>query len=66
MKNPLEKNDHKILIAGVIIGAVAAGAAAYLLLTEDGAELRKQLSAQLEKFLGRDAQEDEAIANEGK
>ena len=54
MKNPFEKNDHKVLIAGIVIGAAAAGAAAYLLLTDHGAELRSELGAQLEKLLGRE------------
>ena len=42
------------MIAGIVIGAVAAGAAAYLLLTEKGAELRSEIGAQLDKLLGRE------------
>jgi len=38
MKNPFEKNHNTGLIAGAVIGAVAAAAAVYLLLTDDGAE----------------------------
>jgi hypothetical protein len=29
MKNPFQKNDHKLLLAGVLFGSIAAGAAAY-------------------------------------
>jgi gas vesicle protein len=44
MKNPFEKNDHKVLIAGIIIGSVAAGAAAYLFLTETGSSVRQEIA----------------------
>ncbi|WP_162996879.1 hypothetical protein [Mucilaginibacter kameinonensis] len=29
MKNPFQKNDHKLLLAVVLFGSIAAGAAAY-------------------------------------
>ena len=47
MKNPFEKNDHKVLIAGIVIGSLAAGAAAYLFLTETGSQVRRQLTGHL-------------------
>lgn len=66
MKNPFEKNDHKVLIAGILIGSIAAGAAAYLFLTEPGSQVRAQLAGHLgrirDAFIG--AQSAEA-ANEG-
>jgi gas vesicle protein len=49
MKNPFEKNDHKVLIAGVIIGSVVVGAAAYLFLTETGANVRRELTGHLNR-----------------
>ncbi len=56
MKNPFEKNDHKVLIAGILIGTVVAGATAYLFLTETGTEVRGQLAGHFgrlrETFLG--------------
>lgn len=58
MKNPFEKNDHKVLIAGIAIGALAAGAAAYLFLTETGKEVRGQLAGHFSRlrdtFLGHE------------
>jgi hypothetical protein len=53
MKNPLEKNDHKVLIAGIIIGSVIAGAAAYLFLTETGTTVCRELTGHLNRV--RDA-----------
>lgn len=50
MKNPFEKNDHKVLIAGIVIGSVAAGAAAYLFLTETGASVRQQLAGHFNRM----------------
>jgi len=47
MNNPLEKKDHTLLITGIVIGAIAAGAATYLLYTESGNELREKLMGQL-------------------
>jgi gas vesicle protein len=43
MKNPFERNDHRVLIGGVIAGSVIAGAAAYLFLTETGSSVRRQV-----------------------
>lgn len=48
MKNPFERNDHRILIGGVIAGSVIAGAAAYLFLTETGSSVRRQLAGRFD------------------
>ena len=50
MKNPFEKNDHRILIGGVIAGSVIAGAAAYLFLTETGTSVRRQVADRLKRL----------------
>ena len=50
MKNPFEKNDHRTLIAGVAIGAIAAGAVTYLFLSDTGAQLREQLIGQFGRW----------------
>lgn len=50
MKNPFEKNDHRILIGGVIAGSVIAGAAAYLFLTETGSSVRRQVADSLSRM----------------
>jgi gas vesicle protein len=47
MKNPLAKKDHAGLIVGLVIGAFAAGALAYLYLTGSGDKLRKSIKQQL-------------------
>jgi hypothetical protein len=68
MKNPFEKNDHKVLIGGIVIGSLVVGAAAYLLLTETGKQVREQLSGHLSRmldtFMGNepDAAEEETPA----
>ena len=50
MKNPFEKNDHRILIGGAIAGSVIAGAAAYLFLTETGTTVRRQVADRLSRM----------------
>jgi len=50
MKNPFEKNDHKVLIAGIVIGSVVIGAAAYLFLTETGASVRGELAGHFNRM----------------
>lgn len=64
MKNPFEKNDHKILIAGILFGSAVAGAVAYLFLTRTGSQLRKQLTGHLgrmrDSFLGIEPQDEPA------
>lgn len=47
MKNPFQKEDHTVLIAGLVIGAAAAGTAAYLFLTENGGEIRRTIGDKL-------------------
>lgn len=64
MKNPFEKNDHKILIAGAVVGSIAAGAAAYLFLTETGSQVRQQLAGHFgrmrDAFMGGRAEEPQS------
>jgi hypothetical protein len=48
MKNSIEKNNSQVLIP-VLIGAAAAAALAYFLISEDTAEIRGELSVSLEK-----------------
>jgi gas vesicle protein len=50
MKNPFERNDHRILIGGVIAGSVIAGAAAYLFLTETGSSVRRQVTDRIDRL----------------
>lgn len=50
MKNPFERNDHKILIGGAIAGSIIAGAAAYLFLTETGTSVRRQVADRLDRL----------------
>ena len=61
MKNPFEKNDHKLLIGGIVLGSIAAGAVAYLFLTETGSQVRKELAGHfnrmLDTFLGNTPEE---------
>ncbi|HEY9000989.1 MAG TPA: YtxH domain-containing protein [Mucilaginibacter sp.] len=60
MKNPFERNDHRVLIGGVIAGSVIAGAAAYLFLTETGSTIRRDVADRLDrlkqKFFGNGTQ----------
>jgi gas vesicle protein len=48
MKNPLERNRSQVLIP-VLVGAAAAAALAYFLISDDTAELREELSESLGK-----------------
>ena len=52
MKNPLEKNDHRILIGGAIAGSVIAGAAIYLFLTETGTSVRRRVADRFDRMKG--------------
>lgn len=47
MKNPFARHDNTALIASLAVGSVAAGAAAYLFMTERGSNMRHQL---MERF----------------
>lgn len=47
MKNPFKKSDHTVLIAGIAIASVAAGALAYLFLSESGDETRRSLKKKI-------------------
>ena len=57
MRNPLKKNNSNTLIAGIIIGSVAAGSAAYLLFTKAGTAVRQQI-AEYVKSLKNNASTD--------
>jgi gas vesicle protein len=48
MNNPLDNKKSQILIP-VLVGAAAAGALAYFLISEDTAELREELGESLAK-----------------
>ena len=50
MKNPFKKSDHTVLIAGIAIASVAAGALAYLFLSESGNEARKILKKKIKEI----------------
>ena len=50
MNNPFEKKDYKTLIAAALLGSVAAGAATYVLLTDEDAELRGELLSRFNKI----------------
>lgn len=47
MKKLFAKHDNTALIASLAIGSVAAGAAAYLFMTEKGSQMRQSL---MERF----------------
>jgi hypothetical protein len=53
MKNPFEKENHNSLIAAVLLGSVAAGAIAYMFLSDKGAEVRIRVKKKL-KALAKD------------
>lgn len=44
MNNPLEKKDNNLVLP-IILGAAAAAAITYLLISEDGTEIREKISA---------------------
>jgi ribosome recycling factor len=54
MKNPLKKEDHTTLVVMLGLTAVAAGAVAYLFLTEQGEDTRKSLKKKI-KEIAKDA-----------
>ena len=49
MKNPFEKQNHTGLIAGIVISSLAAGAIAYLFLTDKGKDTRKSMKKKIKK-----------------
>lgn len=53
MKNPFQRNDHKLLIAGIAVGTAAAGTAAYLFFSNHGNELREKLSSRVANLFTR-------------
>jgi gas vesicle protein len=57
MKNPLQKNNYTPLIVAAAIVSVAAGAAAFLFLTDSGNEARKSLKKKIKK-IAKDAAVD--------
>lgn len=63
MKNPFERNNHKLLISGIVIGTVATSAAAYLFLTENGKQVRSRLNGQLAKIRNSFSGKQEIQAN---
>jgi len=64
MKNPFKKNNHTALIGAIVIGSVAAGAIAFLFLTEIGNDARKSLKKKIKSF-AKDAAVD-AISKKAK
>jgi gas vesicle protein len=57
MKNPFKKSDHTVIIAGIAIASVAAGALAYLFLSESGEETRKSLKKKIKEIAKNAASE---------
>lgn len=49
MKNPFEKQDNSAFIATVLIGSIAAGAIAYLYLTQSGSHARGGIKRKLKE-----------------
>ncbi|WP_179412152.1 hypothetical protein HDF19_02615 [Mucilaginibacter sp. E4BP6] len=50
MKNPFKKSDHTVLIAGIAIASVAAGALAYLFLSDSSNQTRKTLKKKIKEI----------------
>ena len=53
MKNPFERRDNTVLVASVVVGSVAVGAATYWLLTEAGTKVRERLTTQFNSLRSR-------------
>jgi len=53
MRNPLQRNNHTLLVTGIAVGTVAIGAAAYLFLSESGEQFRGRLTSHLDNWFGR-------------
>ncbi len=50
MKNPFERQNHTILFATIAVSTLAAGAIAFLFLTEKGGDTRKSLKKKIKKI----------------
>jgi len=57
MRNPFKKDNHTALIGAIVIGTVAAGAIAFLFLTEIGNDTRKSLKKKI-KSIAKDTAAD--------
>ena len=57
MRNPFKKDNHTALIGAIVIGTVAAGAIAFLFLTELGNDTRRSLKKKI-KSIAKDAAAD--------
>jgi gas vesicle protein len=57
MRNPFKKDNHVALIGAIVIGTVAAGAIAFLFLTELGNDTRRSLKKKI-KSIAKDAATD--------
>jgi hypothetical protein len=57
MKNPFKRDDHTALIAAIAIAGIAAGAFAFLYLTDKGKGARKGLKKKI-KSIVKDAAVD--------
>lgn len=57
MRNPFKKDNHIALIGAIVISTVAAGAIAFLFLTEIGNDTRKSLKKKVKSF-AKDAAAD--------
>jgi hypothetical protein len=54
MKNPFKKKDNTAIIATIAVASIAAGAVAYLFLTESGGSVRSDLKKKI-KSIAKDA-----------
>ncbi len=57
MKNPFKKKDNTAIIAAVAVASLAAGAVAYLFLTDNGSDLRSGWKKKI-KDIAKDAAVD--------
>ncbi|MFA6083528.1 hypothetical protein [Mucilaginibacter sp.] len=64
MKNPFERQNHTLLFAAIAVTTLAAGAIAFLFLTEKGEDTHKSLKKKIKK-IAKDAAVD-AVAKKTK
>jgi gas vesicle protein len=57
MKNPLKKEGHTTLIAGIALGVTAGIGLGWLYLTDRGAQYRRQISRKLKEAVSDTAAE---------